>query len=102
MERRGIRLKVKAVPGASRDEIAGWLGNALKLRVTAPAEGGKANEAIEGLLAGALGVPIRSVRIVSGRSSPRKVVEVSGISAEVARQRLGSDPPPTGRHRAAP
>lgn len=90
MEQRGIRLKVKAVPGASREEIAGWLGDALKLRVTAPAEGGRANEAIEELLAGALSVPLRSVRIVSGRSSPRKVVEVSGISAEEARRRLSS------------
>lgn len=90
MERRGIRLKVKAVPGSSREGIAGWLGDALKVRVTAPAEGGKANEAIEELLAGALGVPTRSVRIVTGRSSPRKVVEVSGISGEEARRRLSS------------
>ena len=86
----GVRLKVKAVPGASREGIAGWLGDALKVRVTAPAEGGRANEAIEELLAGALGVPTRSVRIVAGRSSPRKVVEVSGISAEAARRRLSS------------
>lgn len=90
MERGRIRLKVKAVPGASREGIAGWLGDALKVRVTAPAEGGKANEAIEELLAGALGVPTRSVRIVAGRSSPRKVVEVSGISAEGARRQLSS------------
>ncbi len=90
MEGHGIRLKVKAVPGASREEIAGWLGDALKLRITAPAEDGMANEAIEELLAGTLGVPPRSVRIVSGRSSPRKVVEVSGISAEEARRRLPS------------
>lgn len=90
MERRGIRLKIKAVPGASREGIAGWLGDALKVRVTAPAEGGKANEAIEELLAGALGIPRRSVRIVAGGSSPRKVVEVSGISAEEARRRLSS------------
>ncbi len=90
MERHGIRLKVKAVPGASREGITGWLGDALKVRVTAPAEDGKANEAIKELLAGALGVPTRSVRIVAGGSSPRKVVEVSGIAADEARRRLAS------------
>lgn len=88
MEGRGVRLKVKAVPGASCDEIAGWLGDALKVRVTAPAEGGEANAAIEELLAGALGVPTRKVRIVAGGSSPRKVVEISGLSAEEARRRI--------------
>jgi len=88
MRRPGVRLKVKAVPGASRDEVAGWLGEALKVRVTAPAEGGRANAAIEELLAGALGVPGRRVRIVAGGSSPRKVLEISGISGEEARRRI--------------
>lgn len=85
-----IRLKVKAVPGASREGVVGWLGDALKVRVTAPAEGGEANAAIEALLAGALGLPTRSVRIVAGGSSPRKVVEATGISAEEARRRIAA------------
>lgn len=79
------------MPGASRDEVSGWLGDALKVRVTAPAEDGKANEAIEALLAGLLGLPIRQVRIVSGGSSPRKVVEVVGLSAEEARRRISAE-----------
>ena len=84
----GVRLKVKAVPGASRHGIAGWLGDALKVRVTAPAEGGAANAAIRELLAAALDVPTRRVRIAAGGSSPRKVVEVTGIGAEEARRRI--------------
>lgn len=88
MDHRKIRLKVKAVPGASREEVTGWLGDSLKVRVTAPAERGEANAAIEALLAGALGLPGRSVRIVAGGSSPRKVVEVTGISVEEARRRI--------------
>ncbi len=79
------------MPGASREEVAGWLGDALKVRVTAPAEGGEANQAIEALLAGVLGVASRQVRIVSGGSSPRKVVEVDGLSAEEARRRISAE-----------
>jgi len=45
------RLKVKVVPGSSRDQIAGWLGDALKIKVTAPPERGKANEAVIEILA---------------------------------------------------
>ena len=84
----GVRLKVKAVPGASRDEVAGWLGDSLKVRVTAPAEAGAANAAIRELLAAVLGVPTRRVRIAAGGSSPRKVVEVSGIEDHAARRRI--------------
>jgi len=85
---RGVRLKVKAVPGASGEGVVGWLGDALKVRVTAPAEGGRANAAIRELLAGVLGVPARDIGITAGASSPRKVVEVAGIRPEEARRRI--------------
>jgi len=49
-------IAVKAVPGAARDEIAGLLGERLKVRVAAPPEDGKANEAICRVLAAALGL----------------------------------------------
>ncbi|HEX5065763.1 MAG TPA: DUF167 domain-containing protein [Myxococcota bacterium] len=82
------RLAVKVVPGASREGIAGWLGDTLKIRVTAPAEQGKANAAVEALLAGVLGVPRDRVRIASGTASPRKVVEIAGLSEDEVRSRL--------------
>ena len=44
-------LRVKAVPGAKRDAIAGALGDRLKIRVAAPPEDGQANAAIRALLA---------------------------------------------------
>lgn len=82
------RLSVKVVPGAARDEIAGWLGAALKLRVSAAPERGKANAAVEALLARALDVPASSVRIVAGKTSQKKVVEVVGLSESALRERL--------------
>lgn len=85
----GVRVAVKAVPGASRDTIAGPLGDRLKVRVAAPPEGGKANKAIEALLAEACGVPPRNVTVVSGHSRPEKTIEIRGIDASTARARLG-------------
>jgi uncharacterized protein len=64
------RLNVKVVPGSSRDQIVGWLGDALKIRVTAPPETSKANEAIIELLAERLGIGTDAIQIESGHSSP--------------------------------
>ncbi len=82
------RLELKVVPGASRAGIAGWLGDMLKVRVSAPPERGKANAAVEELLAEALGVSSGSVRIVAGHGSARKVVEIAGLSQAEVRARL--------------
>lgn len=82
------RLKVKAVPGASRSEIVGRLGEALKVRVAAPPEGGKANREILELLAGRLGLAAADVKLVSGAASPAKVVALRGVTAEQAWARL--------------
>jgi uncharacterized protein (TIGR00251 family) len=84
----GVRFAVKAVAGASRDQLAGAHGGAVKVRTSQPAERGKANVAITRLLAAALGVKPAAVRIVSGPASPMKLVEVQGITPEEAVRRL--------------
>jgi uncharacterized protein (TIGR00251 family) len=81
---------LKVVPGASRDSVDGWLGEALKVRVRAPAERGKANAAVGRIVARALGVPIEDVSIVSGHASPRKTIEIQGLSADEIRERIGA------------
>ena len=78
----GALLGVKAVPGASRDSIAGVLGERLKVRISAPAEGGKANKAICELIAASLGLKSREVEIVAGHSSPEKQVRIHGATVE--------------------
>lgn len=72
-----LLFTVHASPGASRDEIAGWHADALKVRVAAPPAGGRANERLLRLLAGAFGVPSSSVRLLSGAAGRRKRVAVT-------------------------
>ena len=82
-----VQLLIKVVPASSRNCIAGWLGDTLKVRVTAQPERGKANAAVEATIAGALGISIASARVIQGKTSPRKVVEILGLSeAEVYRR----------------
>jgi len=78
------------VPRAARDEIVGWLGDALKVRVTAPPEAGRANAAIESLLAASLGIRKRAVRVAAGHGSARKRVEIDGLERGEVERRLAA------------
>ena len=83
-----VRLSVHVQPRASRSEIAGLHGDALKVRLAAPPVDGAANEALVELLADALAVPRRAVRIRAGQSSRAKIVEIDGVTeADVQRLR---------------
>lgn len=83
------RIAVHVTPRSIRDEIAGWRGEELSVRVTAVPEGGRANAALCRVIAEALDVPKSSVRVVRGGASRHKRVEVEGISAAEAESRLG-------------
>lgn len=85
-----VLLLVKAVPGAKRDEVAGVLGERLKVRVSAPPEGGKANEAICRVVAEALGngVRARDVEVARGHTSAEKTLRIRGVTVEGVRGAL--------------
>jgi uncharacterized protein len=86
-ESRGsVRFAVHVQPRASRSEIVGLHGDALKVRLTAPPVDGAANAALVELLAAALGVPRRAVRVVAGSTSRGKIVEVDGVAVENIRR----------------
>ena len=85
-----MKLQVKVVPGASREEVAGWLGDTLKIRVKAPADRGQANRAVCRLLSQTLAIPLRDIHIRAGGGSARKTIEIEGIDGERARTRLAS------------
>jgi uncharacterized protein (TIGR00251 family) len=78
------------VPGSSREGIAGWLGDTLKVRVTAPAERGRANAAVVAVLARALCVPSECVEIVAGHASARKILEITGATPAELERRLAA------------
>ena len=84
----GVQLAVRAQPKASREAVVGPHGDALKVAVTAAPTGGKANKAIEKVLAKAFGVRPSAVAVVSGRSSRDKLVRIDGLSLDEARKRL--------------
>ncbi len=76
-----IIVRVKAVPGASRDSIAGTLGDRLKVRIAAPPEGGRANASICALLACACDLPTRSVVLESGPAQAQKSFRIHSSDA---------------------
>lgn len=80
-----VRFSVHVQPRASRTEIAGEHGSALKVRLHSPPVDGAANEELIDFLSDRLGVSRRSVRITGGQSSRAKTVEVEGVSIESVR-----------------
>jgi uncharacterized protein (TIGR00251 family) len=84
----GVRLALKVVPGARQERIVGVLGDALKMSVSQPPEGGAANNAVVRLLAAVLEVPLNHVQIVRGHTNPRKEVLIHGLDEQAIRQRL--------------
>lgn len=84
--RDGVVIDVVAVPGARRDEVVGRHGDALRVRVRAAPERGRANAAIEAVLAAALGARPSDVRVERGATSRRKqvVVRTDDVAAVTA------------------
>lgn len=85
----GITFAVKVHPRARKNAITGEFGDALKVSLTSPPVDGRANEACIEFFAKLLMVPRSSVTIASGQTSHRKVIRVSGLSAEEVRRRIG-------------
>lgn len=81
-------IDVRVSPKASRNALTGWHAGALKVSVTAAPERGKANEAVEALLAGLLELPRGAVRVVAGETARNKRVEIAGLEAAELQARL--------------
>ena len=85
----GVTFAVKIHPRARKNAIAGELGDALKVSLTAPPVEGRANDACIEFFAKLLKVPRSSVTIASGQTSRNKVIRVAGLPADELRRRLG-------------
>jgi uncharacterized protein (TIGR00251 family) len=83
-----VVLRVAVSPGAGRSAVVGRHGDALKVRVGAPPERGRANEAVVQLVATTLGAKPKDVTLVSGETSRTKRVAVRGVEVDDVRRRL--------------
>ena len=81
----GVIVRVRVVPGASRTEIKGRYGNVIKIRVSAPPEGGRANRAVVDLLERLVG---GGAEIVKGSSSQSKSVLIRGVDRSTVAEAL--------------
>ena len=82
-----MRLQVRVHPGARRPGLVGRLADgSLKVAVAEPPEGGRANRAVEALVAEALALPRGQVKVVAGASSRLKLVEIEGTAQEIERR----------------
>jgi len=85
-----IVLRVHVQPGAGRTMVVGRHGDALKVKVAAPPEGGRANAAVTDLLASTLGVPASGVDQVSGTANRSKRFRIGPVDLEVVRRLLAN------------
>lgn len=84
----GVSFAVRVQPGASREGVIGFYGDAIKIALNAPAVDGKANEALIRYLAAVLNAPKTSITIAAGLTSRSKVIQVLGVTNEEAAAKL--------------
>jgi uncharacterized protein len=82
------RLKVRVVPNARRNEVAGFSGGVVRLKVHAPAQDGKANAEAIRFLAELIDCPRSKIAIVQGEKTRNKVIEISGLTGDEVWRRL--------------
>ena len=85
----GVVFTAKIVAGSSKTAVCGLLGDMLKVKVAAPPEKGKANQALIDFLAKQLGVKKNAVSIISGQTKPIKQIQIMGVSKEMLVEKLG-------------
>lgn len=83
-----VKIPLKVIPSAPKDEVVGWRGKDLTVKITAPPVEGRANEHLRRYLAEVFGVSPVDVALVTGETSRRKIVQISGLSAAEAQVRL--------------
>ena len=94
MNEETILLKIHLLPRASRDEICGLHGNAIRVKVTAPPVEGKANKALQRFFAARLHLAAAQIEIVAGERSRDKTLRISGLSRAEIQRALGITLPP--------
>ena len=82
----GCELRVRVIPRAKKDEIAGFRDEALVIKLNAQPLKGEANRALAGFLAKKLGIPRRDITLLAGETSRDKRLHIAGMpKAQVLR-----------------
>jgi uncharacterized protein len=87
-------IAVVVTPKSGKNEVVGWRGSELSVRVAVAPEGGKANLAVCKTLADALGVPKTSIKVARGETARHKIVEIDGMSDDDVHAVLGAPDKP--------
>ncbi len=89
--RKGVTFCVRVQPRASRNEIKGLYGRAMRVRLTSPPVEGAANKGCINFFAKSLKVPKSKVAIISGETSRDKIISIEGVKKEDVLSLLGGD-----------
>lgn len=87
-EKGSVLLRLHVQPGAGRSELVGRHGDAVKVRVAAPPEGGRANDACRRLLAEVFDVKESAVALVAGETSRSKRFALGDVEPDAVRAQL--------------
>ena len=83
-----VELKVRVIPNAKKDEVGGFRGGELVLRLNAPAIEGKANRAAVEFVSRFLGVSRAGVRLLRGERSRHKIFQIVGLNSSDLERKL--------------
>ncbi len=81
-KRKDRRLAIKVSPNTGRNEITGWRGDVLQIKIAAAPEKGKANKELIDFLGRALGIKKSAITIIKGKTSRNKIIEIEGLGRE--------------------
>ena len=85
-----MTLEIRVIPRASRTGIDGLRDGRLIVRVTAPPVDSAANAAVQDVVAAALDLPRRAVRVIRGQKARNKTLDISGIDETELRRRISA------------
>lgn len=88
ISRRETKILLRVQPDASRNEVVGFTGGVLRVRIAAPPVRGKANKELIAFLSQMLGVSKGALTIIQGHTSKNKVIAIDGLSQEQIMERL--------------
>lgn len=82
-------LKVRAVPNAKKTQLVGKIGDAVKIKIQAVPEGGRANRELETFLAATLGLPKSAVAVKTGETARDKLIRIENLAPARVFEKLG-------------